>query len=378
MKYEIKLNRNTLKDGLSANALSVGFKGKRTFEDIKERLGKILKSYPLTCSKVIMDQYGASFQSIDTPFVNLIEANQSDKVWITKQYSIPLKIDEGELIRFALLGENTFVIYYHPLLSDSRGIINFARAVLSEDEFDGAQFYFPETKDIKLSLIDKAHKKSLEKAKEDKIDIDINPVRLKSVSLKSDIIFRICSGERVTMLSFFIVTALSLNKTARKKLTIPYCRKDNYEDFLINDSTFFSFKRGFEPRLSFYENAGEIDKLFESIISKQSYEKRAAILKDVPFKYFDNPEARKKLYNYLESDLQFDILPTINEDELINTLVFYPSSSYVKNNFGISAIDDRITISTVLHNKEGEDFFSDFYKTINLLSKVAAKKFKNK
>jgi hypothetical protein len=378
MKYEIKLNRNTLKDGLSANAISVGFKGKRTFEDIKEKLVKILKSYPLTCSKVVIEKDVASFQSIDTPYVNIIEDNQSDKIWITKQYGIPLKMDEGELIRFALLGENTFVVYYHPLLSDSRGILNFAKNVLSEDQFEESPFYFPEIKDVKLSIIDKATKQSLVKAKENKIEIDINPVKLKSVSLKSDIIFRICSGERVTMLSFFIVTALSLNKTTRKKLSIPYCRKDNYEDQLINDSTVFSFKRGFEPRLSFYENAGEIDKLFESIISKKSYEKRAAILQDVPLKYFDNPEARKKILNYLESDLQFDILPTLNEDELINTLGFYPSSSYIINNFGICAVDDRITISTVLHNKVGEEFFSDFTKTINLLSKEAAKRFKKK
>jgi len=377
MKYEIKLNRYTLKDGLSANALSVGFKGKRTFEDIKERLIKILKSYPLTCSKVVIENDGAFFESIDTPYVNLVEVTQSDKVWITKQYSIPLKINEGELIRFALVGENSFVVYYHPLLSDSRGILNFAKNVLSEDEVYDVPFYFPEIKDVKLSLVDKGVKKSLVKAKEDKIENEIDSVKLKSVSLKSDIIFRICSGESVTMLSFFIATAISLNKTTRKKITIPYCRKDNYEDQLINDSTVFSFKRGFEPRLSFYENAGEIDKLFESIISKKSYEKRAAILEEVPLNYFDNPGLRKKLFHFLESDFQFDILPTLDEDEIINTLSFYPSSSYVKNNFGISAVNERLTISTVLHDKVGDDFFSDFSKTINLLSKEAAKRFKN-
>jgi hypothetical protein len=377
MKYEIKLNRYTLKDGLSANALSVGFKGKRTFEDIKERLIKILKRYPLTCSKVVIENDGAFFESIDTPYVNLVEVTQSDKVWITKQYSIPLKINEGELIRFALVGENSFVVYYHPLLSDSRGILNFAKNVLSEDEVYDVPFYFPEIKDVKLSLVDKGVKKSLVKAKEDKIENEIDSVKLKSVSLKSDIIFRICSGESVTMLSFFIATAISLNKTTRKKITIPYCRKDNYEDQLINDSTVFSFKRGFEPRLSFYENAGEIDKLFESIISKKSYEKRAAILEEVPLNYFDNPGLRKKLFHFLESDFQFDILPTLDEDEIINTLSFYPSSSYVKNNFGISAVNERLTISTVLHDKVGDDFFSDFSKTINLLSKEAAKRFKN-
>ena len=377
MKYEIKLNRYTLKDGLSANALSVGFKGKRTFEDIKERLIKILKRYPLTCSKVVIENDGAFFESIDTPYVNLVEVTQSDKVWITKQYNIPLKMDEGELIRFALVGENSFVVYYHPLLSDSRGILNFAKNVLSEDEVYDVPFYFPEIKDVKLSLVDKGVKKSLVKAKEDKIENEIDSVKLKSVSLKSDIIFRICSGESVTMLSFFIATAISLNKTTRKKITIPYCRKDNYEDQLINDSTVFSFKRGFEPRLSFYENAGEIDKLFESIISKKSYEKRAAILEEVPLNYFDNPGLRKKLFHFLESDFQFDILPTLDEDEIINTLSFYPSSSYVKNNFGISAVNERLTISTVLHDKVGDDFFSDFSKTINLLSKEAAKRFKN-
>lgn len=378
MNYEIKLNRNTLKDGLSANALSVGFKGKRSFEEIKERLVKILKSYPLTSSKIVIDNDIALFKSIDIPYINFVEVKQSDKVWITQQYSIPLRMDEGELIRFALVGENTFVIYYHPILSDSRGILNFAKNVLSLDDIIDAPFYFPELKDVKLSFIDKRKRNSLVKAKEDKVDNEINPVKLKSVSLKSDIIFRICSGESVTMLSFFITTAISLNKTTRKKITIPYCRKDNYEDQLINDSTVFSFKRGFEPRLSFYENAGEIDKLFESIIRRKSYSKRAAILNEVPFEYFDNPETRKNLFEYLESAFQFDILPTLNEDELINTLSFYPSSSYVNNNFGISAVDERITISTVLHNKEGEDFFSDFSKTINLLSKEAAKRFKNK
>jgi hypothetical protein len=377
MKYEIKLNRNTLKDGLCANALSVGFKGKRSFEDINKRLVKVLKSNPLTCSKVVIENDVACFKSIDIPYINFEEIKQSDKVWITKQYSIPLKMDEGELIRFALVGENTFVIYFHPLLSDSRGIVNFARNVLSVDEVLETPFYFPEIKDVKLSIIDKSVRNSLLKAKKDKVEKDIDAIKLKSVSLKSDIIFRICSGESVTMLSFFITTAISLNKTKRKKITIPYCRKENYEDQLINDSTIFSFKRGFEPRLSFYENAGEIDKLFESIITKKTYAKRAEILKDVPLEFLEKPEERKKILQYLESDLQFDILPTVDEDDVLNTLSFFPSSSFVKNNFGISAVGDRITISTVLHNKEGEDYFSDFSKTINLLSKEAAKRFKN-
>lgn len=377
MKYEINLNKDTLDDELSANVVSIGFKGKRSFDSLKERLIAILKNNPLTSSKVVIENNKAYFESIKIPYVNFEQVKQSEKVWITNQYSIPFKMEEGELIRFALIGENIFVIYYHPLLSDSRGIVNFAKNILSDQEISTTPFYSPKVDDVKLSIFDKNLKKSLLKAKKDNVERNIDSVKLKSVSLKSDIVFRICSGERVTMLAFFVATALSLKKTQRKKITIPYCRKENNEDQLINDSTIFSFKRGFEPRLSFYENAGEIDKYFESIISKKSYDKRSSIIKDIPLEYLKDPSLRKKIHSFISSDLQFDILPTIDEDDFINTLSFYPSSSNVKNNFGISAVGDRITISTVVHDKESEQFFSDFSKTINLLSKEAAKRFKN-
>lgn len=381
MSYEIKLNRFTLKDELAANALSIGFKGKKTFEEIRANIEIALSQNPLTCSKVVLNDGVPYFEKIDRPNINFEAVTQTDKVWITKQYSKPLNIGEGELLRFALVGENTFVIYYHPILSDSRGMVTFARRIISGDLESSTDFYFPEIKDTKLSLIDKQVKRSLEKAKNTDVVFDeeteFSSIKLKSVSLKSDIVYRICSAENITMLSFFITTALSLNKTKRKKLLIPYCRKNNNEDSLINDSVLFSFKRGFEPRLSFYDNGGEIDKLFESIIIKKSYEKREAILEGISQENLNDPTKIQKLYDFLHADLMFDVLTSIDEDDIINTMNYYPSSSYVTNNFGISAVGGRLIISTVLHNKEGEDFFGIFSTTINLLAKEAAKRFKD-
>ncbi len=376
MNYEIKLNRYTLHDDSASNALSVGFVGSRTYDDIYKNLEKALTLYPLTCSTIEEKNGTPFFVKSDKPFINFEKVSQSDKVWIAKQHSIPFDLKSGEYMRFALCGENILVIYAHPVISDSRGLVAFAKAILSE-EFIPTEFYFPQLDDIKLNIVDKIKLSSLKRSKDSEFKIEKNPVKLKNVSLKSDIIFRLCSGEKVSLLSFFITTALSLNKTTRVNISVPYCEKDNFDDILINDTRVFDFNRGFEPRLKFYDNAGEIDKLFESIISKKSYNKKSFILSQLPNKYLENPQKNKKVFEYIHSDLSFDVLNTINDDDIIRTLSFYPSSSFIDNSFGISAVDNRITISTVLHNEKGEKLFNDFQTTINLLSKEASKKFKN-
>ncbi|MBK5200212.1 MAG: hypothetical protein JJE21_01620 [Spirochaetaceae bacterium] len=376
MSYEIILNRYTLGDESAANALSVGFGGSRSFDDINKNLERALSLYPLTCSTINIEKGKPYFKKKDKPLINFERVSQSDKVWITKQIAIPFDLKNGEFLRFALAGENNFVIYAHPIISDSRGLVAFAKAVLSK-EYVSTEFYFPKVDDIHLNIADKFKLRSLIRSKGINILSDKAPLKLKSVSLKSEIIFRLCSGEKVSLLSFFITTALSLNKTKRKKIAVPYCEKDNFDDILINDSRIFAFNRGFEPRLKFYDNAGEIDKFFESIISKKSYRKNSFLFSKLSDNNLDNPIKSKKVYNYIHSDMCFDVLNTINDDDIIKTLRFYPSSSFIDNNFGICVVDNAITISTVLHNEKGEKLFNDFQSTINLLSKEAARQFKN-
>lgn len=376
MSYEIVLNRYTLGDEGASNALSVGFSGNKSFDDIYRNIERALSLYPLTCSTIDIKNGKPYFKINDKPFINFEKITQSDKVWISKQNLIPFDLKNGEFMRFALSKENNFIIYAHPIISDSRGLIVFAKALLS-NEYVPTEFYFPKVDEVHLNLVDRFRINNLNRFKKGNNELNKTPIKLKSVSLKSDIIFRLCSGEGVSLLSFFITTALSLNKTKRLNISVPYCEKDNFDDILINDTRVFDFNRGFEPRLKFYDNAREIDKFFESIISKKSYRKKSFILSNLSDNHLDNPMNSKKVYEYIHSDMSFDVLTTINDDDTIKTLSFYPSSSFIDNNFGICSVDNRITISTVLHNEKGEKLFDDFQSTINLLSKEAARKFKN-
>lgn len=378
MNYEIILNKYTLSDKSAFNALSIGFCGSKSYEKIYSNIEKALTLYPLTCSNICIEDGKLFFEKKDKPTIKFEKISESDKVWITKQSKIPFDYINGEFLRFALSGENNLIIYAHPVISDSRGLISFGKSVLM-NEFIPTEFYFPNINDAHLNLLDNLKIGSLNNTLNNIHNTNNNEdsFKLKSICLKSDIIFRLCSRESVSLLSFFITTALSLNKTKRIKISVPICEKDNYDDILINDTRVYDFKRGFEPRLKFYDNAGEIDKLFQSIISKKKYLKKTYILSKLFANYFGDVLNNKKVCNYLHSDLSFDVLNTINDDDIIKTLSYYPSSSFVDNNFGICAVDNRITISTVLHNEKGENLFKDFQTTLNLLSKEALKQYKN-
>ena len=83
------------------------------------------------------------------------------------------------------------------------------------------------------------------------------------------------------------------------------------------------------------------------------------------------PAKNKDYLKLIQSDLYIDLLPSIDEDDIINTLQFYPSSSYFDNGFGITMVDDKINICSILHDSDSEKFYSDYQKTMNLISKKA-------
>lgn len=378
MSTELKNFKSDIVDKLAVNALSVGFSGKLSYDEIKKNLTKILKQIPLTCSRLVDKKGFYSLEPIDSPFINFSQTKLSEKVWISRQMEKPFDMFNGEFIRFGLLGDNNLIIYAHPIISDSRGLIALAKAILDKDyEYNSESFYFPSIEDTKLSLLNKIKFNKLKKISKNEEKDQCKSVRVKTVSLKSDIIYALCSSEGVSMLSFFIITALSLSKVDRKKINIPFCKKDNFDDLLINDSPIFSFKRGLEPRLSFYDNCEQLDKYLVSVKSKKPYEQRKLLLSLLSDEN-NNPFMNENLFKYLFANMQFDILPQLNEDSVVKTMNFYNSSSFTSTSFGICAVDDRITISAILHDDEGEKLFSDYQATVNLLAKNASKKFRKK
>lgn len=370
MKYEIKNQRYTLNDNLCVNALVVGFSKKISIDEMLKNLHSIKETVPLLRSVLEEDASGYFFSETDEGFDYKIEECTNVNSWLSKQYNNPLKMEVGEFLRLAVYNQTTLVIFAHNIISDSRGLVNFAKAILLGT--DNYTFIYDEEKQVKLNFLNQLRINKYKKLKSDtEVNTNIDKIKIKKISLKSDIVFSLCSSQGVSILSFFITVALSLSKAIRKELMIPFCAKEEDNIILVNNSLPIKFKRGLEPRLSFYDNCSQLDKLLKSFLKRRPYLIRSEILKNISPALIDKPLTNEKYYKFLHSDMYFDVLPTIEEDEILKTMSFYPSSSYISNGFGVSIIDDKITICSVLHNKEGEELFSAYHKTINLLSKNA-------
>lgn len=375
MKYELKNQIYSINDALSTNILVVGFATKISGNQILENLKKIKEFNPILSSQLVESNGNYYFDTDNGNFEYKIDNCDNVNTWISTQLKNPLDLFNGEFIRLAINNENTLIIMGHAIISDSRGLVNFAKALLQNPQ----QFDFSYNQDInkKLNFLNAIKANEFKRLKtSNQIELNNSKIKVKKISLKSKLVYSLCAGAGVSTLSFFLTVALSLNKTSRKSIQIPFCIKDNENDILINDTYNIKFKRGMEPRLSFYDNAGEIDKLFKSILKRKPYLSRNEIIKSVPNELKPFPTKNEKYLNYIKSEMFFDVLPSIDDDKLIRTLQYYPSSSFVTNGFGISIVDDTITICSIIHDDDGENFFKDYQKTINLISKNADLAFK--
>lgn len=370
MKNEIKNQLYSINDSIAANALVVGVTTKITSAKILENLNKIINDIPLLSSKLIEDNNNFYFDFNENNLPIAIDNCDNINSWINSQYNKPLDIYNGEFLRLAIYKETSLIIFAHELLSDSRGLVNFAKALLSEDF--AYTYQYSENKEVKLNILNKIKANSIKKLKvENAEEKKENKIKVKKLSINSPLVYSLCAGAGISTLSFFLTVALSLNKTARKSIKIPYCVKESDTDVLVNNSYIIKFKRGLEPRLSFYDNAGEIDKQFKSFIKNKPFLQQNALLDLASNDIKLNPLKNKEYLKLIESDIYLDLLPSIDEDEFINTLQFYPSSSYYSNGFGITMVDDKINICSILHDSDSEKFFADYQKTMNLISKKA-------
>lgn len=375
MKYELKNQRYTINDNLAANVLVVEFATKINKLDLLTNFNKIREMVPLLNSKLIVTEENCYFESNQINFEYDIEDCENINNWINKQYNNPLRMSDGEFLRIALFKDNTLVVFAHNILSDSRGLVNFSKAIYAGPE--NFTFAYCEDQVSKIKFLEQIKVNKYKNLKESSVkDIPIEKIKIKKISLKSDIVFTLCSSEGVSLLSFFITVALSLSKSVRKNIMIPFCSKLSENIILVNDTSNIKFKRGLEPRLSFYDNCAEIDKLLKGFLKNKPFILRNAILNTISTKFIDNPITNESVIKFISSDMLFDIIPTIEEDNIIKSLSFYPSNTYIKNNFGITVVDDKVTICSIIHDKDGEELFASYQKTVNLLSKNASIKLK--
>lgn len=368
MKYELKNEIYSINDNLAVNTLVVGFATKISTDEILLNLNNIKELVPLLTMKLVENNSNYYFESTSNPFDYKLDICDNVNTWIVNQFKKPLDIFNGEFLRLALYNENSLVVFAHSIITDSRGLINFAKALLiGADSFD---YKYTENKNEKLNLINKLKANRLKKLECcDEVQETQTKLKVKKIGMKSNIVYSLCGGAGISTLSFFLTIALSLNKTVRKSIKIPFCIKAADNDILVNDTYNIKFKRGLEPRLSFYDNAGEIDKLFKSYIKKQPYLQQNKILNQVPSNLKAYPTKNIEYLKYLQSELYLDVLPSVDDDEIIRTMQYYPSSSFYNNGFGICLVDDKITICSILHNEESEKLFSEYQRTINLISK---------
>ncbi len=370
MKYRINSQRYSINDSLGASALVVGFAKKITIDEILSNFKDIRKIVPILNSCLRKKENIYYFDEDCAGYDYQIEDCSSVNPWLLKQYKLPLDLDNGEYLRIALSNDNTLIIYAHNIVSDSRGLVNFAKALLlGTKDFD---FEYCEDIENKTNFLNMLSTNKYKKLKPTKaLCNEIDKVKIKKVTLKSEIAFAICGSQGVSLLSFFVTVALSLSKVTRRSIVIPFCSKKQDNIILVNESSNIKFKRGLEPRLSFYENCTEIDKLFKSFLKRKPFLLRNEILNKISPSVIDKPFENEVYNKFLTSELFFDVLPTITEDEILTNLSYYPSSSFCSNSFGISVIDDKVTICSIIHNKEGEDLFAAYQQTINLLAKNA-------
>lgn len=369
MRYQLKNQIYSLNDNLSASALVVGFAKKVTIDELLSNLNLIKEKVPILNSKLVKsDESEYFFDDSIMGFDYKIENCENVNKWITTQYNIPLDLYNGEFLRLAINNQDTLVIFAHQIISDSRGLINFAKALLSSPE--NYDFEYCDYEEKKINFIAQLKANKLKKiVEEEPIKLDLDKIKVKKISLKSSIVYSLCSGHGISLLSFFVTVALSLSKAVRKDLVIPFCKKENENSMLSNGTSLIKFKRGLEPRLSFYDNCAEIDKLLKSFLKRQPHLTRDAILNQIPNDMKAKSLNNEHYFKFLSSDMLFDVLPTIDNDEVLTTLSYYPSSSFIENSFGISIIDDKVTICTILHDAKSQDLFNDYQKTINLISK---------
>ncbi len=370
MKYEIKNQLYSINDTLSVNTLVIGTKSKISENSILENLNNTISNIPLLSSKLNEKNNNYYFEKMTKHYSFKVEECQNINSWISNQLNKPLDLFNGEFLRLAIYKEASLIIFAHTLISDSRGLINFAKALLSKDY--SYSFKYCENKQAKINFLKKIKANSIKNLKViENIKQDTNKIKVKKISLNAPLVYSLCAGAGISTLSFFLTVALSLNKTDRKTIKIPYCVKDSDTDVLVNDSYIIKFKRGLEPRLSFYDNAGEIDKQFKSFVKNKPYLVQNEILNLAINELKLNPKKNNDYLKLIHSDIYIDLLPSIDEDDIINTLQFYPSSSYFDNGFGITMVDDKINICSILHDSDSEKFYSDYQKTMNLISKKA-------
>jgi hypothetical protein len=370
MKYEIKNHRYTISDNLAANALVVGFSKKIELKEIVSNFSAVKQLIPLLNTYLDFKDNTYFFNEEFDGFDYTIDQCSNINAWLTKQYNTPLNLEKGEFLRIALYNNTNLVIFAHTIISDSRGLVNLAKAlILGVENFD---FIYTQDDDAKVNFINKLRVKKYKKLEEEEtVRNNIEKIKIKKITLKSNLIFNLCSSNGVSLLSFFVTVALSLSKSVRKEICIPFCSKTQDNIVLVNDSSNIKFKRGLEPRLSFYDNCSQLDKLFKNFVKYKPYLLRNSFLNNISPKVIDKPFSNKTYAKLLHSDLLFDALPTVENDEILTTMSFYPSSSFISNSFGVSIIDGKITICSILHDKEGEQLFSSYQQTINLLSKNA-------
>jgi len=377
MKYELKNQRYTINDNLAANVLVVGFATKISKSELITNFSKIRDMVPLLNSKLVVTDNNCYFESNDINFEYTVEECENINNWINNQYNTPLKMSAGEFLRIALFKDNTLIVFAHNIISDSRGLVNFAKAIYQGTE--NFTFKYCEDQVAKIRFLDQIKVNKYKNPKQTSVEgLPLGKIKVKKISLKSDIVFTLCSSEGVSLLSFFISVALSLSKAVRKNIMIPFCSKLNEDIILVNDTYNIKFKRGLEPRLSFYDNCAEIDKLLKSFLKNKPFVLRNAILNTIPTELIDNPLKSESIFKFLTSDMLFDVVPTIEEDSIVKSLSFYPSNTFIKNSFGITVVDDKVTICSIVHDKDGEELFASYQKTINLLSKNADIKLNNK
>ncbi|MCH3916579.1 MAG: hypothetical protein LKE40_03725 [Spirochaetia bacterium] len=346
---------------------------KLTAEEVQERLARLLASQISTKSIfAVIENRTCIRKETEKSLYEFIETTSSVHAWIKKEIEThPFDPFVGPLFRCCYNPNGRLVLMAHPLVADAPALVALAKAMVMDDVLTDSDTFHPWPVMNKLPLL-----QSLKLHKIPAITCDfpqgpehLQEIKVRSFSVDATTIFSLCSKERISVLSFFICIALSLNQGLRMKFSIPLSLRESDDTSLADLSPTFRFVRGFDHKITFYDNCRGIDRILARAFPSKQYLLRSTELSLPSLSVCADPTCSKETKTLFLDDFLIDRVSDFEIEKPFNSLEYYTSSSYVRNSFGITGNGDSLTISTIVHDKVGDSLVSSYQKTLGVVSK---------
>ena len=292
--WKIETERADLFDINMIITMEVKTIGSYTKEKINEAFNKVVKSFEILNTKIIIDKDGNAFYKENDLHNNTVTFTKNNlEELINEQEKIRFKLEDGEYLRL-FVNQNTFTFMLHHLGGDGKSLLyfieNFFKAINNEEvEYKKIKLLTKDTmpKNSSLPLIIKLYANNFNKKwkKEKQIftfeDLDKSfnlfwknhKTKIEIETPKIDEILKECKKNNIGYTSYDIAQRLKETNTIQDVGLAVDARLDKNRT-MSNQATGISIKYKYDKNKSLIDNAKIINKL----IRKK--------LNNIKFKYF--------------------------------------------------------------------------------------------